>query len=149
MRTILFDFDGTVADTLPLIFTAFRSTFQRHLNQHFSDEQIVALFGPTETEMIKKQLPIHEHEAALTHFFDVYTNEHQQLQKPAGIIRMLDAFLAAMKQLHATPEETIFVGDSDADTIAGRAAGLKTVGLEKRRVRPHESTSDAPFPSFY
>ncbi|GED34159.1 HAD hydrolase-like protein [Brevibacillus centrosporus] len=54
MRTILFDFDGTVADTLPLIFTAFRSTFQRFLHKHYTDEQIIALFGPTETGIVKR-----------------------------------------------------------------------------------------------
>ncbi|MDR7317817.1 beta-phosphoglucomutase-like phosphatase (HAD superfamily) [Brevibacillus nitrificans] len=46
MRTLLFDFDGTVADTLPLIFTAFRSTFERFLQKHYTDDQIIALFGP-------------------------------------------------------------------------------------------------------
>lgn len=68
MRTILFDFDGTVADTLPLIFTAFRSTFQRFLQEHYTDEQIVALFGPTETGILQNRLPAHEHAAALDHF---------------------------------------------------------------------------------
>lgn len=55
MRTLLFDFDGTVADTLPLIFTAFRSTFERFLQKHYTDDQIIALFGPTETGIVKNE----------------------------------------------------------------------------------------------
>ncbi|MFF0829350.1 HAD family hydrolase [Brevibacillus sp. NPDC003359] len=119
MRTILFDFDGTVADTLPLIFTAFRSTFQQFLQEHYTDEQIVALFGPTETGILQNKLPTHAHDNALAHFYRVYTDEHSRVQNPEN-----------MKQLGATPAETIFVGDSDADVLAGRAAGLRTVGVD-------------------
>ncbi len=180
MRTILFDFDGTVADTLPLIFTAFRSTFQQFLQEHYTDEQIVALFGPTETGILQNKLPSHEHDNALAHFYRVYTDEHSRVQNPENIRSMLDELHAvdiqmgivtgkgrrsadislrewgldkyfsvvisgdevthpkphpegiftAMKQLGATPAETIFVGDSDADVLAGRAAGLRTVGVD-------------------
>ncbi|GEC93536.1 MULTISPECIES: HAD family hydrolase [Brevibacillus] len=180
MRTILFDFDGTVADTLPLIFTAFRSTFQQFLQEHYTDEQIVALFGPTETGILQNKLPSHAHDNALAHFYRVYTDEHSRVQNPENIRSMLDELHAAgiqmgivtgkgrksadislrewgldsyfsvvitgdevthpkphpegiftaMNQLGATPAETIFVGDSDADVLAGRAAGLRTVGVD-------------------
>lgn len=180
MRTILFDFDGTVADTLPLIFTAFRSTFQHFLQKHYTDEQIIALFGPTETGIVKNELPPHEHEAALDHFFAAYSDEHVRLQNPPEIARMLEqlrtigiqtgivtgkgqrsadislrqwhlssyfdvvitgddvtypkphpeGILLAMEQLGANASETIYVGDSDADVLAGRAAGLTTVGVD-------------------
>lgn len=80
MRTILFDFDGTVADTLPLIFTAFRSTFQQFLQEHYTDEQIVALFGPTETGILQSKLPPHAHDNAFAHFYRVYTDEHSRVQ---------------------------------------------------------------------
>ncbi|MGF9800993.1 HAD family hydrolase [Brevibacillus agri] len=180
MRTILFDFDGTVADTLPLIFTAFRSTFQRFLQEHYTDEQIVALFGLTETGILQNRLPAHEHAAALDHFFAIYTSEHARVQNPGEIARMLEQLHAAgvqmgivtgkgrrsadislrewgletyfsvvitgddvsqpkphpegiftaLKELGSTAGETIFVGDSDADIVAGRAAGLTTVGVD-------------------
>lgn len=180
MRTILFDFDGTVADTLPLIFTAFRSTFQQFRGQHYTDEQIIGMFGPTETVILQNMLEPHEHDAALTHFFDVYTSEHHHVQNHVDIASMLDRFqtagikmgivtgkgrrsadislrewgldkyfdvvitgdevtqpkphpegiFSAMKQLGTAPDETIFVGDSNADVRAGRAAGLKTVGVD-------------------
>lgn len=197
MRTILFDFDGTVADTLPLIFTAFRATFQHYLQEHYTDEQIVAIFGPTETGILKGKLPEHEHDAALSYFFDVYTQEHQHVQNPDEITRMLEAFqqadikmgivtgkgrrstdislaaweltkyfdvvitgdevtqpkphpegiLSALEQLGATPEEAIFVGDSDADVIAGRAAGLRTVGVDWLLVTQKAGSFD-PAPDF-
>ena len=41
-----------------------------------------------------------------------------------------EGIFTALKQLGATAENAIFVGDSDADIIAGRAAGLTTVGVD-------------------
>jgi len=198
MRTILFDFDGTVADTLPLIFTAFRSTFQQFLQEHYTDEQIVALFGPTETGILQNKLPSHVHDNALAHFYRVYTDEHSRIQNPENIRNMLvelhtagiqmgivtgkgrksadislrewgldkyfsvvitgdevtdpkphpEGIFTAMKQLGATPEDTIFVGDSDADVLAGRAAGLQTVGVDWLLVT-QKSGKFAPEPDYY
>jgi pyrophosphatase PpaX len=180
MRTILFDFDGTVADTLPLIFSAFRSTFQQFLHRHYTDEEIVAMFGPTETGILQAMIPADQAEAALDHFFRVYAEEHRRVQNPAEIALMLDrlreagivmgivtgkgrrsadislrawglaryfdvvitgddvskpkpdpeGILAAMERLGARAEQTLYVGDSDADVLAGRAANLITVGVD-------------------
>lgn len=180
MRTILFDFDGTVADTLPLIFTAFRSTFQQYLHRHYTDEEILAMFGPTETDILQAMIPPEQLEQALDHFFRVYAEGHRHVHNPAEIALMLDrlreadfvmgivtgkgrrsadislqawgldryfdvvitgddvsrpkpdpeGILSAMKQLGARAEQTLYVGDSDADVLAGRAASLVTVGVD-------------------
>jgi HAD superfamily hydrolase (TIGR01549 family) len=90
MRTILFDFDGTVADTLPLIFTAFRSTFQQYLHRHYTDEEILAMFGPTETDILQAMIPPEQLEQALDHFFRVYAEGHRHVHNPAEIALMLD-----------------------------------------------------------
>jgi pyrophosphatase PpaX len=90
MRTILFDFDGTVADTLPLIFTAFRSTFQQFLHRRYADEEIVAMFGPTETGILQAMIPPDQVEQALDHFFRVYAEGHRHVHNPAEIALMLD-----------------------------------------------------------
>lgn len=95
MRHILFDFDGTVADTLPLIFTSFRSTFQQFLGKHYTDAQVLALFGPTETVILQNTLPPDQLDTGLAHFFEVYTNEHQRVANPPEIREMLARFKAA------------------------------------------------------
>ncbi|USG64723.1 HAD-IA family hydrolase [Brevibacillus ruminantium] len=179
MRTILFDFDGTVANTLPLIYNSFRSTFLQFLNEHYTDEQIVAMFGPPELGILENMIARDQLEDAVTHFYDFYTAEHHrvanhpdmadmlaQLQKRGlrmgvvtgkgrrsadislrewGLASFFDVVIAgdevaqpkphpegilsAMEQMGARPEETIFVGDSNYDIIAGKAAGLVTVGV--------------------
>ncbi|MED1852130.1 HAD-IA family hydrolase [Brevibacillus borstelensis] len=179
MRTILFDFDGTVADTLPMIFNSFRSTFQHFLQRHYTDQEIVAMFGPPEMGILENMIASEQLADAVTHFYDFYAAEHQLVSNPPEMIRLLDrleqagismgivtgkgrrsadislkewglapyfdvviagdevtnpkpdpeGILLAMEQLGATPEQTIYVGDSNADIIAGKAAGLVTVGV--------------------
>jgi phosphoglycolate phosphatase/pyrophosphatase PpaX len=179
MRHILFDFDGTVADTLPLIFTAFRSTFRQFLGQHVTDSQVLAMFGPTETVILQNALSPDQLDAGLSHFFEVYANEHHRVANPPEIREMLASFqeagirmgivtgkgrrsadislreweldryfevvitgdevsapkphpegiLSAMQQMGISAEETIYVGDSHVDVLAGKAAGLVTVGV--------------------
>ncbi|WP_400164707.1 HAD family hydrolase [Brevibacillus sp. TJ4] len=179
MRHILFDFDGTIADTLPLIFTSFRSTLQQFLGKHYSDSQILSLFGPTETVILKQLLPADQFDTGLAYFYDRYTEEHHRVTNPPEIVEMLALFqskgirmgvvtgkgrnsadislrewgldsyfevvitgdevsqpkphpegiLAAMQQMGLSPNETMYVGDSNADVLAGKAAGLVTVGV--------------------
>ena len=57
LKGIIFDFDGTIADTLPAIFTAFRYCLQNHLGRELSDQEIEELFGPSEEGVIKRLLP--------------------------------------------------------------------------------------------
>jgi len=40
-----------------------------------------------------------------------------------------DSIFAAMRALGATPEETLYVGDSDTDVFTGRNAGVFTVSV--------------------
>ncbi|WP_134687141.1 HAD family hydrolase [Brevibacillus migulae] len=178
-KTVLFDFDGTIADTLPFCFTAFRSTFSAFLQKEYSDESIVSLFGPTEIEMIRAEIPAHDHEAAIEYFYRIYTEEQRRVQNPPKIMQMVHAFEQAgiqmgivtgkgkrsaaisiellqlqpyfsvvitgddvekpkpdpegiekaLTALGGTAEEAWFVGDSDADIRAARAAGVKAVGV--------------------
>jgi pyrophosphatase PpaX len=53
---VIFDLDGTLADTLPVCFAAFRETFQRHLDRTYSDDEIYAMFGPSEEGIMQSLL---------------------------------------------------------------------------------------------
>ena len=48
MDTIIFDFDGTLANTLPLIYDSFQKLFQKYDNRLITPEEIRSMFGPTE-----------------------------------------------------------------------------------------------------
>lgn len=54
---LIFDFDGTIADTFPVIFPAFRAALLQETGKVYSNKEIAALFGPTEEGILQKLLP--------------------------------------------------------------------------------------------
>ena len=57
IRAVVFDFDGTIADTLPLCIAAFRQAVEPHAGRRVSDEEIIATFGPSEEGTIRALIP--------------------------------------------------------------------------------------------
>jgi pyrophosphatase PpaX len=53
----IFDLDGTLADTLPVCFAAFRAACGRLGGPIYTDEQIRPLFGPSEEGMVQRAMP--------------------------------------------------------------------------------------------
>lgn len=52
IQAVLFDFDGTLADTLPLSFRAFQAVFKQYDQREVTRDELVAMFGPTEEGII-------------------------------------------------------------------------------------------------
>lgn len=73
MKAIVFDFDGTFANTLPICFYAFQNVFKEYDNTDLSSNEIKEMFGPS---------------------------------------------------------EAIYIGDSDADIVAGAQADVFTIGVQ-------------------
>lgn len=48
LRGVIFDLDGTLGDTLPVCYAAYREVFEGYLGKTYRDEEIAALFGPNE-----------------------------------------------------------------------------------------------------
>ncbi|REE83853.1 phosphoglycolate phosphatase/pyrophosphatase PpaX [Paenibacillus taihuensis] len=184
-RTVLFDFDGTLADTLPLSFRGFQAVFAQYDNRTVSEDEIIAMFGPTEDDIIARNL-INQAavQEATALYYELYRNGHFGSDDvgplPSEIVHMLaelrekgmkigvitgkskKAFLISaealqlasffdvvitgddveqpkphpegiFKALHilgADKDESVFLGDSNADIRAGRAAGLPTYGVQ-------------------
>lgn len=61
-KTIIFDLDGTIADTLPLCIAAFKKSVEPLLQTTISEEEIIATFGPSEEGTIRRLIPQHEEE---------------------------------------------------------------------------------------
>lgn len=47
IKGVIFDLDGTLANTLPLCIQAFRQSVEPLTLQPLSDEEIIATFGPS------------------------------------------------------------------------------------------------------
>jgi phosphoglycolate phosphatase-like HAD superfamily hydrolase len=59
----IFDLDGTIADTLPACYAAFRGACQRLDGPVYTDAQIRQLFGPSEEGMVQRAMPARWREA--------------------------------------------------------------------------------------
>jgi pyrophosphatase PpaX len=53
----IFDFDGTLADTLPACYAAFRAACDKLGGPRYTDAEIRALFGPSEEGMVQRAMP--------------------------------------------------------------------------------------------
>ena len=54
IKTAIFDFDGTLADTIPLCREAFRRAIQKLDGRILTDEEIERQFGPDDLGVIQK-----------------------------------------------------------------------------------------------
>ena len=181
MKAIIFDFDGTLTNTLPVCFHSFQQVFKKYDQRELTKEDIKAMFGPSEVGIIQANLLHSSVEEAIEDYYLHYTENHEatvpsnkeMLQLLAdlnaagyqlGIFtgkasRSLEISLAALNMKHffdvritgddvqkpkphpeglhlamellgVSKEETIFLGDSDADILAGKEAGVFTVGVQ-------------------
>lgn len=98
-KTIIFDLDGTLGDTLPLCIAAFKTSIEPLLGKQISEAEIIATFGPSEEGTIRKLIPEHEQEgveAYLRHYKDL----HHMCPAPFdGIAELLALLKAKQVQL--------------------------------------------------
>lgn len=180
IKTVIFDFDGTLADTLPVCFLAFESVFKKFDNREVTSEEIMAMFGPSETGIIRENLRNNNYDEAIELYYEIYRERHKNIVQnnedintllrllktngyKLGIVtgkarRSLDISLdclglnnyfdviitgddvelpkphpegiyKALEFLDVLPNEAVFLGDSDADIMAGKQANVLTIGV--------------------
>ena len=71
IKAVIFDLDGTIADTLPLCIAAFKKSIEPLLGKTVSEEEIVATFGPSEEGTIRRLIPAQE-EAGVASYLKHY-----------------------------------------------------------------------------
>ncbi|WEK56051.1 MAG: HAD family hydrolase [Candidatus Cohnella colombiensis] len=78
-KGIIFDFDGTIADTLPLCFYSFKEIFKRYDQIDLSSEEIVQMFGPSEIGIIQQNLKAtNQIERAIEEYYFHYDQAHDE-----------------------------------------------------------------------
>lgn len=89
IKAIIFDFDGTLADTIPLCIASFRDSVEPFVQRSLSDAEIIAAFGPDERGTIEKFTDKNVDEAT-KHFMASYTSHHDDYAKVfEGVTEML------------------------------------------------------------
>jgi pyrophosphatase PpaX len=79
MKAIIFDFDGTLADTLPICFYAFQSVFKEFDDTEVTADEIKSMFGPSETGIIKENLKNSSWDRAIDMYYQKYSEKHVEL----------------------------------------------------------------------
>ncbi len=180
LKGIIFDLDGTLLSTLPLIIHCFNQVYNRYLNRTLTPEEIIATFGPTARNLIGtlgSNLSKDRLQRAVDEYYDCYRrNSSRKILVFPGIPEMLEKLrksgrrlavvtgvervlmehtlnefglseqihvtiagddvqkakpdpegvLLALDKLKVARRESIFIGDSPADILAGKAARTLT-----------------------
>ena len=86
LKGIIFDLDGTLGNTLPICFTAFRHAFERFTGRDYSEREISTFFGPSEEGIIERVVP-NQSTACLLAYLGEYERSHANLREPFPGIR--------------------------------------------------------------
>lgn len=96
IKLVIFDLDGTLADTLPLCIQAFRQSVEPLINRSVTDSEIIATFGPSEEGTIKQLAPDH-YDRGVAAYLSFYENLHEMCPEPFRGIRDLLEWLKENK----------------------------------------------------
>jgi len=161
LRGMIFDLDGTLCDTLPACVAAFQHVFYRHLGRRYSDEEVLAMFGPNEEGMIRRLIP-DAYEEALAEFLAEYEGLHdgRDVLFPGieralgllgergillGIVTGKGAASAAITLRHAGLESTFDIVEAGSPEAGVKPRSLRAV-LDRWRMAPGDVayTGDSP-----
>ncbi|QNL51655.1 HAD family hydrolase [Olivibacter sp. SDN3] len=76
IKTVIFDLDGTIANTLPLCIQAFRHSIEPLIGKSISDQEIIATFGPSEEGTISALAPDHYEQGVQNYLRNYETLHH-------------------------------------------------------------------------
>ncbi len=90
IKAVIFDIDGTLANTIPLIIQAYRQAVEPLIHRPLSDDDIVATFGPTEEGSVRSLVP-DDYKKGTADFLRIYESLHDMCPDPFdGIMELLD-----------------------------------------------------------
>ncbi len=92
-RAVIFDLDGTLADTFDLIVAAWNFAIPKHTGRTYTAQEVISRFGIPDPYMIQRELPESAWAAALEDYHAHYEAVHDDIVEPfEGVTDMLRAF---------------------------------------------------------
>lgn len=89
--TIVFDFDGTIANTLPLIYQTFNAVLEPRIGRRLPDAEIRSHFGPPDQVILGRYVDHVEREIAFAEYIVLYERDHNQhVHLYDGMFALLD-----------------------------------------------------------
>ena len=140
-EAILFDFDGTLADTTELILACYRHTMTTHLGECPPDERWLEGFGtPLETQIALFARTVEEHSDML----ETYRSYQRELME-----RMLDPFPHAVETVAELDRRGVRLAIVTSRLRHATLRGLEMCGLMQHFgvvVTPEDVTHPKPHP---
>jgi pyrophosphatase PpaX len=93
LKGVIFDLDGTLADTMPLCRAAFVDVFGRFADRPWTVAEIEALYGPSEEGIVRHATADRAAEC-LEAYLAFYEREHDALARPIAEVDTLLGWLA-------------------------------------------------------
>jgi phosphoglycolate phosphatase/pyrophosphatase PpaX len=123
LKCVMFDMDGTIADTQPLCLAAFQAALAEVSGREFTEAEITATYGPSEDGCLRSLVGDRSTEA-LRIYLEYYRAHHQRFC-PGPFPGMLEIF------------DLVRAGGAALALITGKSAAslaldLAAFGLEKR-----------------
>lgn len=119
---VLFDFDGTLADTIPLIMASYRHALTTVLGESAHDDEVRSWIGRPLQPVLEDRYPGRGEE--LTSVYRTWN-----LANHDELIRTVDGIPELLDDLHAAGARTGVVSSKKASTVE---LGLRAVGLADR-----------------
>ncbi|QDO90044.1 HAD-IA family hydrolase [Ornithinimicrobium ciconiae] len=135
---VLFDFDGTLADTIPLIVASFRHTVAEVVGHEVTDVEARSWIGHTLIDTFGQRYPARADEL-VTAYRAWNLAHHDELIRPVdGIPEVLDGLLAAGSRIGVVSSKSVHTVRRGLDAV-GLAHDFEVlVGLESTTVhKPH------------
>ncbi len=89
-KGIIFDIDGTLTSTNELIFATFNHIAEIYENKTYSEEEIIAMFGPTEDVILKEKFNGDKFQSVYDDYYKFYKENHPTMADLyPGIIEIL------------------------------------------------------------
>ncbi len=90
-RCVIFDFDGTLADTFALVVSAWNAAVSAHAGRTFAAEEVIARFGVPDSAMIRREIAGPAGDEAVEVYHRHYQQQHAMAAAFAGVAEMLEA----------------------------------------------------------
>ena len=95
LRGVVFDFDGTLADTLPIVFKTFRSVLMPRLGREISNDELRHYFGPSEEGILQRLVP-DQPAISIEAYLDLYERLHFSYPVAIPGVRQMLELLSSM-----------------------------------------------------
>lgn len=75
-QTVVFDFDGTIASTLPLIYRVFNAVLEPRIGKRIPDAELRSHFGPPDNVILGRYVGEAEQASAFDEYISLYERDH-------------------------------------------------------------------------